>query len=301
MNDLRCFLDKNNLAANRITIKNNVKIVDTLDGSFVLKKTKDHLNLLNTYKYLKSRSFDYFPNIILEDNNYLMYEYIEDINEPYEQKITDLINLVAMLHSKTTFYKEVDIDNFKEIYENVNNQIDYLYNYYTDIINIIETSVFMSPCEYLIARNINMIYSSLNYAKDYILKWYEIVSDKRKMRVVNVHNNLSLDHYLKNDRPYLISWEKSNKDIPIYDLFSLYKNHYLDFEFSELFYNYEAKYPLLKEERLLLFSLLAIPNKLEFNDNEFNLCKKARGLFDYLYKTLKLINEYKYNQNPNIE
>ena len=38
----------------------------------------------------------------------------------------------------------------------------------------------------------------------------------------------------------------------------------------------------------------------EFNDTEYNLCKNARKLFDYLYKTEKLVTEYKY-QKPNME
>ena len=128
----------------------------------------------------------------------------------------------------------------------------------------------------------------------------ELVKDKRRIRVVNIHNNLSLEHYIKSDKPYLISWEKSKIDNPIYDLYNLYLNHYLDFDFNELFINYESKYPLLNEERILLFSLLTIPWKFEFNDTEYNLCKNARKLFDYLYKTEKLVTEYKY-QKPNME
>ena len=74
----------------------------------------------------------------------------------------------------------------------------------------------------------------------------------------------------------------------------------LEFDFSELFLSYESKYPLLKEERILLFSLMTIPWKFEFDDTEYNLCKNARKLFDYLYKTEKLVTEYNY-QKPNME
>ena len=98
----------------------------------------------------------------------------------------------------------------------------------------------------------------MNYSKENINKWYELVKNKRRIRVVNIHNNLSLEHYIKGNKPYLISWEKSKIDNPIYDLYNLYLNHYLDFDFSELFLNYESKYPLLKEERILLFSLMIL-------------------------------------------
>lgn len=300
MNNLRSFLNKNDLSLNRLTIKNKTKILDTNRGTLVLKKKDNNINLTNTFNYLESRSFDNYPKRVFENNNYDVYEYINGYNEPDEQKILDLINLLTILHYKTTFYKEVDIDYFKEIYENTINKIDYIYNYYTDIISLIETSIYMSPVEYLIARNISKIYESLNYSKENINKWYELVKNKRRIRVVNIHNNLSLEHYIKGNKPYLISWEKSKIDNPIYDLYNLYLNHYLDFDFSELFLNYESKYPLLKEERILLFSLMTIPWKFEFDDTEYNLCKNARKLFDYLYKTEKLVTEYNY-QKPNME
>lgn len=300
MNNLRSFLNKNDLSLNRLTIKNKTKILDTNRGTLVLKKKDNNINLTNTFNYLESRSFDNYPKRVFENNNYDVYEYINGYNEPDEQKILDLINLLTILHYKTTFYKEVDIDYFKEIYEITINKIDYIYNYYTDIISLIETSIYMSPVEYLIARNISKIYESLNYSKENINKWYELVKNKRRIRVVNIHNNLSLEHYIKGNKPYLISWEKSKIDNPIYDLYNLYLNHYLDFDFSELFLNYESKYPLLKEERILLFSLMTIPWKFEFDDTEYNLCKNARKLFDYLYKTEKLVTEYNY-QKPNME
>ena len=85
---------------NKITIKNSVKIID---DSYCIKKKKKDLD--KVYNYLLSRSFDYFPEILDEDNENIYYKYINDIDEPKEQKIIDLVNLVSLLHSKTTFYK----------------------------------------------------------------------------------------------------------------------------------------------------------------------------------------------------
>ena len=60
-----------------------------------------------------------------------------------------------------------------------------------------------------------------------------------------------LEHYLKEDKPYLISWESSKIDMPIYDLISLYNNHYLDFDWTDLLKIYLSKYPLMEEELIL--------------------------------------------------
>ncbi len=287
--ELRDYLKKYNIIPKRLTIKNNVCIID---DKYVIKKRKNN-NLDNTYQYLKSRAFDYFPNEIDKDDNYDVYEYIKDINEPIEQKVLDLINLISLLHSKTTFYKEVDIDDYKEIYENINDKLDYLYNYYNDVITLIERNVYMSPSSYLIASNIDKIFNCIYYGKNEISAWYELIKNQRKMRLVTIHNAVNLDHYLKSDKPYLVSWDKSKIDMPIYDLLMLYKTHYLDFDFTELFSYYEARYPLFEEERKLLFIMMMIPLKIEFNCSEYELCVKVRKFIDYIYKTENLINAYK--------
>ena len=290
-NNYRNIIEKNELNLKKITIKKNVRIVDTDNGSFVIKKKLNN-NLDRVYKYLKSRAFDYFPNKIDETSDYEMYEYIEDSEEPLEQKAIDVMYLLSLLHSKTTFYKEIDFDYYKEIYENINTRLDYLYNYYNDVISLIEKEVYMSPSNYLIARNFNMIYQTINYCYTNLEKWYSKIKDKKKMRVVNINNNICLEHFLKSEKPYFISWNNSKIDMPIYDLLCFYKRHYLDLDFSEIFHLYESRYTLLEEERMLLFILIAIPDKIELNDTEYNLCIKISRFFDYLYKSQNLITTY---------
>lgn len=288
-NNLKNIINK--YKAKKITLKNSAKIIENENTRLVIKK--DNPNILDTYNYLLSRSFDYFPKIIYKDNDYNVYEYVEDVNEPYEQRILDIITLTSILHSKTTFYKEVDIDNYKYLYETINKKLEYLFNYYNDIITLIEKNIYMSPSNYIIARNINKIFETINYCKYEVDSWYELIKDKRKIRVVNIHNNLSLDHYIKNDKPYLISWNKNKIDMPIYDLLTLYKKYYLDFDFYELFNYYESRYPLTNEERKMLFILMSIPEKLVLDSSEYKNSIKCRKFFDYIYKTKDLINEYK--------
>lgn len=291
MNDFREILKKNNLSPKKLTIVNNVRIIDTGTSKYVLKKNQ-RANLINTYRYLKSRSFDYFPDKINDKEDYDIYDYIEDTEEPSEQKLLDLINLVALLHLKTTYYQEVDIDDYKKIYETVNQTIKSTTEYYNNIMDNIENTVYYSPSQYLIARNISKVYESLNYAHDSIEKWYQLVKDKNRQRVVNIHNNLSLSHYIRSEKPYLISWEKSKIDMPIYDLLNLYQNHYLDTNFNDIFIEYEKRYPLLEEERTLLFTLMAIPQKIINKDTTYDLCIEIRKVFDYIYKTENLITHY---------
>lgn len=273
---------------NKITIKKSVKIVD---NKYAIKKKNKSLN--NTFNYLLSRSFDYFPEVIKEDEEYIYYKYIEDIKEPNEQKMVDIMILLSILHNKTTIYKELDINEYKYIYESTNKIIAETYNYYNELMNNIDEQVYMSPSNYLIARNISLIYGTLNYAKEHINLWYKMIENQRKTRVVTIHNNLSLDHYLKQDKPYFISWDKSKIDIPIYDLIILYKNHYLEYDFIDLLKIYLNKYPLKKEEMTLFLTLISIPDKIIKTNSEYKTVLEVRRIIDYIYKTKELLKEYR--------
>lgn len=289
--ELRELFDRNNIVTKKITLKNNVRIIDTGENQFVIKRREKNLD--NIYRYLKSRSFNYFPEVVYQTDNYDVYDYIEDAEIPVEVKADDIIKLVTLLHGKTTFYKEIDDDTYKEFYENITSQLDYLMNYYNDIAEIIEKEEYMSPSHYYFIRNISKVFAALAYCRYHIDEWYKIIEEKKRVRVVQLHNNLNLEHYLVEDNnPYLISWRLSKKDIPIYDLINLYKQYYKDLDFCELIRKYEMQYPMLPEEKKLFFVLISIPEKLDFKESEYYMCKKVQKFYDYLNSSERLIEDY---------
>ena len=268
----------------------NVFIIETREGKFVVKKNIDKEKI---YKYLQSRSFDYYP-IILSDykDDYIIEDFIENIDVPNEQKLVDMIDLVSLLHNKTTHYKEVDESDFKKLYEDISNNIDYLYGYYNDLATLIETKIIMSPSSYLLIRNISKINATLSFCKGELDKWYKLIKNETRQRVVIIHNNLRLDHFIRNQKSYLISWDKSRIDMPIFDLYKLYKNHGLEYDFNFLLSRYESKYKLHDSERLLLFILISLPDIKEFNKSEYEMCKQISNLMDSIYKTEKFLSPY---------
>ena len=273
----------------------NVSIVDTSKGTYVFKKNIDN----NIFEYLSSRNFNYYPTIISDSSsNYLITEYIKDINISSEQRIEDMIDLVSLLHNKTTHYKEVDSDEYNEIYEDISNNIEYLYNYYNDLMTIIESKVFMSPAEYMLSLNISKVYERLSYTYNELSRWYKKVKDKKKKRLVLIHNNLRLDHFILNTKPYLISWDKAKLDMPIFDLYKLYKNND-SFDFKETLKRYEHEYKLLDYEKELLFILISLPDKIEFNDSNINMCVKISNMVNILDRAreLTLPNNFEKTKN----
>ena len=278
-------LDKNDLKVDKYTMKGKTMIVNTPLGQFALKKG----NLDNIYKYLLSRNFEYFPKVIDSTEDSTIYEFVDDVKYDNDQRAFDLIHTIALLHSKTTYYKDVDIDEYKKIFEETMEKINYIYNYYMDVINIIESKIYMSPSEYLIARNISKIFSCIYFCKNELEQWYEIVKNEKRKRVVTLHNNLKLDNIIRNKSVYLIGWEYSKIDSPIYDFINFYNNYALYFDFRSLLNEYERIFPFKEEEKKLLSVLISIPSKIPNTEKEYNKVKNVRQLLDKIYKTEMLL------------
>lgn len=276
---------------NGYIIKGKSIIVNGRDNKVVVKET------INTdiYDYLKSREFKYYPKI-LSNKKYLITEYIEEINIPKEQKILDMIELVSILHTKTTYYKELDIDEYKKIYEDIYNNIEHLTNYYIDLITLIENKVYPSPSEQVLENNISRIFACLNYAKIELDKWLELINTKSEQRLVLLHNNLELEHFIK---PYLISWDKAKIGIPIFDIYKLYKKYSNEFDFEPILKKYEIKYPLLEEEKKLLFILITLPSKIELNKTEYENTILVSNMIETINRTDNLIKEYSNTKEEN--
>jgi len=276
----------------RLTLKGNTTILETTSGHFVAKEKNDK-DIKRLHTYLKSRNFDFFPNLIDDTRSELnVYEYIDEIDMPREQKALDMIDLVTILHNKTTYYKEVSEDTYKEIYENISNNIVHLTEYYNSNFDMIHEEVYMSPSHYSLIRNASKILSCLNFCKSELDEWYEIVRDKNKQRVALIHNNLETDHYIKGTKEALISWEKSKVDTPILDLINFYKKEYFELDFEVLLNRYTQNYNLSEDEKKLFFIVISLPPEIKLYENEYKSCRNVRNGLDYVYKTESLIRPY---------
>ena len=214
------------------------------------------------------------------------------MDTPLEQKGNDLVDLVSLLHNKTTYYKEVSEDTYKEIYENIKSNIDDLMYYYNNLYEIYFLDEFMSPSTYLLMRNISKLFSALKFCESELDNWYDLVKDEKKQRVCLVHNNLDLSHFLKSRQSYLISWEKAKVDTPVVDMVNFYKNEFFNLDFSSLLKKYFSKYEYNDSEKKLFFILISLPEKVAINEHEFESVKNIRKSLDYIMKTEDLVRPY---------
>lgn len=276
----------------KVTVKGNCKIFNCTSGNYVIKNKCDK-DIKELYRYLNSRSFTYYPKLI-EDNrsDVNVFEYIEDASIDNEQKLYDLINVVSLLHNKTSYYKEITNDKIKSIYESLLGRVAYMEEYFNNIIFDIEDNVFISPSGNLLLINSSKIFESLTFLKSEIEEWYKLSIDNNKMRVCLVHNNLELEHYIKNKEDYLISWDNYIIDSPIIDIVKLYKKIYLNMDFSEPLKIYMDKFPLNDGEKKLLFIMLVMPDEITLGNNEIQNVCTTRKYLDYVFKTENLIKPY---------
>ena len=283
----------------RITKLKNATIIDSSEGKFVLKK--ENKDLYSLFNYLQKRGFTGFPKLIKnfrdEEN---LFEFVEDEPIFTEQKLLELSSVIASLHNKTVYFKNSKLDDYKEIYENIDNNISYLKTVYNSLFLKYLSYEYQSPPQYLFCRNYSKYNVALNFCKERLDVWYEKVKDQEKVRVSVVHNNLEMDHFMYSERgPALISWDNYKIDTPVLDFVNLFHNEYLTCDFSPYLENYLSTFELNDDEKDLLFILLNIPLNLKKSDNIQKNTINIHNNILYLLKAEKLTKEYYSNNSDN--
>lgn len=287
MKEINELLKKNNIRYSSFRKKGSSII---FDNKFVVRKNKT-----NIYDYLSYRNFNNYPNLKIDDG-YEIVEYIDEIDIPKEQKMIDLIEVISSLHKKTNYYKKITDNIVDNIYNEIKQNIEEIKNYYDQLMLEAESSVYMRPSYYLLARNISNIYKVIIDASNNLEKWYKDINELKSIRVSIIHNNLSLEHFINNK---VISWDKSKISIPIYDLVKLYKNTYNEYDWVELINIYENNFLLREEEHILFDLLVSIPNKVDITNIEIDNVIKINEELNYIKLTNNFISNknFKYTKN----
>ena len=281
-------------------IKGKVKILKCINGNDIVLKEKNE-NILKTHSYLKSRDFNNYVEVKdINRENYFIYPYIYENSIPYEQKGSDMAKTVALLHAKTSYFKDIDDSTFDNIYNDITNNIDYIKEYYSNLYDEIFIKDYFNPFENIFMDIYSKIDSACNFTKEELDNWYSISTDKKSMRVSLLHNDLKLDHFIKGDEDYLISFDKSKIDTPVLDLVKFYTNEYDKLDFKEIFKIYTYHFDLNIEEYKLFFILISIPYEIRIKNDIKKDLEMIINLKDYLIKTEELIRPY-YSKNEKEE
>ena len=274
---------------NRVEIIDNLKIISRNNKKICIKKNNNY-SIIDKYKYLKSKNFLNLvdTNII---NGYEIRDYIDEIFISKEDKVNELIYLISMLHTKTTHYRTISLNDIKEFYEKETDEIIKIKDYYNRLCEENDYFLFLSPSINLLIDNISLILNALDHSKFFLDKWYEIVKEKKRKRVVFNHNNLKISNFIAGNN-VLINFDKSVIDSPIYDLVSLFKNNIHGIDLIDLFDIYLSKYKLCDEELYLLFYKLLKIDIISFDDVDL---VNTRNVYELLYYLKKINTFLEYN------
>ncbi len=271
--------------------RGKVYIISDKEDAYVIKLNTNNYDI---YKYLLSRDFLNYPeNFNQINDNYDMSLYIEDIKEEKNQKINDLLVIIGILHNKTSYLREIDLDEIKSIYENLKNKINEASKYYRILNDEIDKEIFFSPSEYLLIRNISLFYYLLEKANQKLDTWYTNIKKEKSIRMSLIHNNISIDHLIINDIKYLINWDKACFDNPINDLESFYRKYYAFIELSDTLNIYEGKNKLNKLEKDLLLIRLSIPKIINLSNDTYLDSKIIYQEILFLSKIKEMSNKEK--------
>ena len=289
-NEIISILKKENIHPIAYKKINSVYLVSDKTITYAIKL---NINNYDIYKYLLSKGFNYFPeNYNTIDTNYDITKYIIPLEVNQIEKINDYLKILSILHFKTSYIREINLDEIKLNYEKLINEINDLRNYYMNINDKLDKERFLSPAEYLLLRNISLIYTTLNISEELLNKTYEIIKNSKSIRVSLLHNNLSLDHLLINEGEYLISWDKSYFDSPIYEINSFYRKYYNYININDFLGIYEKNNKLSETERTLLIIILSIPKKIEFTNNNYENTVIVNNEINYLKSIYELLAKY---------
>lgn len=273
----------------RITRINKCILFNSMEGNYIVKQNPQ-INYHELYNYLYTRNFKYLPALIDDSReDVIVLEYQVDIYLDKNQKGEDLIKIVALLHSKTSYFKNITKDTYKEIYDNLKNNIIFIDNHYSELYDKYLQEQYTEPSHYLFLRNYSLIYNACKYCLTKLEEWFNLVSTKEQQRVALVHNNLKLEHFIKNEDDYIISWDHYTIDNPVIDLYNFYKNEWNNLPFSDIFQIYNNNFELLEEEKILLDILISIPYKIDNIDNMLSECREIRRLINYLGNSSKIV------------
>lgn len=279
----------------KYTIKGKTYILNCEKESIIIKPKSD--KLINTHEYLSSRGFNNFVKIKdMSRDKYYIYPFVYENMVPYEQKGNDMAKTVALLHAKTSYFKDIDQSSLDNIYVDIDNNIEYAKNYYSDMYDQIFVKEYYNPFEIVFMDIYSKINNACIFCKNELENWYNETSGNKSKRVAMIHNNLKLEHFLKGEDDYLISFDNAKFDTPVLDLVKFYKNEYDKLDFKEVFKTYLYHYDLKEEEYKLFFILISIPDVITIkNDSKADLSKIV-NLKNYLNITEDLIRPY-YSEN----
>ena len=271
------------------------------NGTYVCKVVDD-IKMKQISEYIDALGVECFIDIYYNKNKEVLTKYNHKYlyMMPYielqaaslkEYKLKFYFETLAYIHMKSFYNIKVNKDYFNTLKKDIISIIKEREIYYEKMVETYEKITFRSPSGWMLLMNYYRIYESLNESMRYLKLYFDEIENHEHIRVSLVYKNFDYNHIaLKQKR--LLSVDHMSVDLPIYDLFDMYqKIPDMLFDLDCFAIHYFSKIELLKEEKLLLFSLMQIVPLVRFENNEIDNIIKLSRLMYYLDSIKSFINQ----------
>lgn len=239
-------------------IVNGERLIDTGDGTFLLKP---HQDLDSTFSFLENHRIPFFARQVHTDERYDVYPYeVQKVLDP-RSKRRDLSVVLASIHKNTCFYKEKDMHRIETFYETYSKKIEELTAYYDSMNDELEGYLFPTPAMQYYLRHSSMIFFHLSLAQELLRDWYQMAQDIPHERWVFCNRACTLDSYLQGKCDVLLDWSKAKFASPLEDLVILLTGQD---DYYSLLRTYESIFELTPFERLELWIIGLLPDEIRF-------------------------------------
>ena len=269
------------------------------DGNYLIKEKDSSKKEL--FEFLESIHYPYYlPLISSYQDSYELYPYYDDNTSFLPTKGKELLAAFSLLHMESMYVEDVSEDEIREIYEEIQNKITSVFEYYSKLQDFMEEFSFPRIDYYFLIQNVSMFYQILQKAREYLDLWFS--SCDGKIRKAYVLHNPFLSNFRICDQSYFIDYHFCQKDILIYDFVEFYKKEYYHFDMKSFFEWYQVKLSLSESEIYLMNALICIPAIVSFKDKVYANTVSIQKELEYIHDTFQFLSEEnKENQETNEE
>jgi spore coat protein YsxE len=259
-----------------------IKKIYANTGTYALKQIDPHkgIDFIRQVQFLYQKGYNRIvPIFPTGDGRYAVYAknrlyYLmpwlsNDEKENRDERPVQMFRELARMHTLSARELEISQEAREEHYENTIKQYEKDEEFLEGFIEASEEEWYMSPFQLTFCLYYNNIRQAMGFAKQKLESWREKTKDQKKARMVQLHGNLSTEHFLYDEKGYgyFTNFEKARVGSPIQDILP-YLSRYLKtrpkradeaVEWTNTYLNY---FPLKEDERLLFLSYLAYPTGL---------------------------------------
>lgn len=274
------------LYPNKIETVGNVKKIYAPQGTFALKETEmtteQRTSLVHVLERLQRLGFDRFvapfpsksggPLTVHEGKTYYLMPWLVDEDAGILSREEQLIEAGAALHLLT----EKEQDYADGIIQNSYNGLAKRWSQHMEELERFaakaEEKIYFSPFELSYLNDFRDSMQAAEAAKHHLSRWLDLAKENERFRIVLCHGRLSTSHFVDGR---LLNFEHAVLDSPVRDLAMLFRGAFMHGRSAKTedpfdwLQTYNERFPLRKEEKMLLAAYLSFPEAIFHSVQEY--------------------------------